>query len=143
MNRPMFLLTFPSDRSRSGFTSTELVVASGLLVTVMAIMAPLAVRTSRLWQDSRRQQLAVEELAGEIERLTALDSAARTEAMQSLSPSESLASAAPSAEIQAETVTDDEGTRIILTLNWNELDYPRAPIQLVGWLDPLPLEETP
>ena len=137
-----------NDRTRCGFTSTELVVASGLLVTVMSIMAPLAVRTSRLWQDSRRQQLALQELAGEIERLTALDSAARAEAMQSLSPSESLVNAAPNAEISAETVGDEEGTRIVLTLNWNELDYPRAPIRLVGWLDPLPpdplaAEQTP
>ncbi len=120
------------------------VVASGLLVTVMAIMAPLAVRTSRLWQDSRHQQVALEELAGELERLTALDSPERTEAMRSLTPSDTLAIAAPHAEITAATVADSEGTRIVLTLNWNELDYPRAPLQLVGWLDPLPpLEETP
>lgn len=131
------------DRRRPGFTSTELVVASSLLVAVMAIMAPLAVRTARLWQESRHQQLAMEDLAGELERLTALDPAARTEAMQSISPSESIAVAAPNAEIKAETVRDEEGSRIILTLNWNESDYPRAPLRLVGWLDPLPLEATP
>lgn len=129
---------FPIDRKRCAFTSIEMVVASGLLVSVMAIMAPLAVRTSRLWQDSRRQQIALQELTTEIERLTALDSAARADAMQSLSPSESLISAAPNVVIKAETVVDNEGTRIVLTLDWNELDYPRAPMRLVGWLDPLP-----
>ena len=135
--------TFRFVRPRTGFTSTELVVACSLLVVVMSVIGPVAVRTGRLWQDSRHQQLALVELSSEIERLTALDATARAAAMQSLSPSQSLALAAPNAAIEAETLSDDDGTRIVLTLNWNESDYPRSPVRLVGWLNPLPTEQTP
>ncbi len=114
-----------------------------MLVVVMSVIGPVAVRTSRLWQDSRHQQLALIELESEIERLTALDPQARTEAMESLTPSPALKLAAPNAEIEAESLRDVDGTRIVLTLNWNESDYPRAPVQLVGWLDPLTQEATP
>lgn len=133
---------FKPDRTRKGFTSTELVVASSLLVAVMSIVSPLAVRTTRLWKDSRDQQLALSELTGEVERLTAMDALAREAAIESLQPSAALAKAAPLAKIQVETIHDDEGKRIVLTLDWNQPNLPRAPVRLVGWLDPLPLEAT-
>jgi Tfp pilus assembly protein PilV len=126
---------------RRGFTTTEIMVACSLLVGSMAIVGPLAARTTRLWQDSRHQQLALQELASELERLTALDSKDRTVAMESLTPSASLAAAAPNAEVVAEIVTDGDGTRMILTLHWNQSDQPRAPLRLVGWLAPLPPED--
>jgi Tfp pilus assembly protein FimT len=138
----MISLTPKNDRIRSGFTSTELVVASSLLVALMSIMGPLAIRSARLWKDSRHQELALETLAGEIERLTAMNSDARTEAMESLTVSDLLSNAAPNATINAAIIQDEAGTRIELTLDWNQTDYPRAPLRLVGWLDPFPTEES-
>ena len=55
---------------RSGTTMTELMVAAILMVSTMAIVAPLTVRTGRLWQDIRHHQLAVDTLSNELERLS-------------------------------------------------------------------------
>ena len=128
---------------RQGFTSTELVVASSLLVGLMGVVGPLAVRSSRLWMESRHHQLALEELTGELERLTAMDSRARANAVESLEPSVLLLNAAPNAEIEAETLRDQDGERLALTLHWNRGDHPRAPLRLVAWLDPLATEASP
>jgi Tfp pilus assembly protein FimT len=130
-------------RFHRGFTSTELVVASSLLVALMGVVGPLAVRNSRLWIESRHHQLALEELTGELERLTAMDSTARAKAIESLKPSGLLLNAAPDATIEAETLWDQDGERLVLTLRWNRGDHPRAPLRLVAWLDPLATEANP
>jgi hypothetical protein len=130
-------------RTRTGFTSTELVVASSLLVAVMAVIGPLTVRNVRLLRDARHQQLALEELSSEMERLTALQGDARVQAIEDLAPSQWLAAAAPDVEIKGEMVDDTDGNRLILSLDWNQPNYPRAPVRLVGWLNPLPGEATP
>jgi type II secretory pathway pseudopilin PulG len=130
-------------RRRSGFTSTEVVVAASLLAAAMGIVGPLAVQTTRLAQDSRQQRLALDELSDQIERLTALDPPSRSDALQQLQVSEALSYAAPEATIQGETLRDADGVRLVLTLQWNHPSRPRAPVQLVGWLDPLPQESSP
>jgi hypothetical protein len=130
-------------RLRWAFTSTELVVASSLLVALMGVVSPLAVRSTRLWIESRHHQLALEELTGELERLTAMDSLARANAIESLEPSGRLLDAAPSATIEAEMLQDQDGERLVLTLRWNRDDHPRAPLRLVAWLDPLATEVSP
>lgn len=130
-------------RTREAFTSVEVTVASTLLVVIMSTIGPLAIRTTRIWQDSRHQQLALEELTGQIERLIALSPSDRTEAMQTLTPSQALATAAPNAEIIGQTLQNSESTRIVLKLRWNQPNYPRADLTLVGWVDPLPQGETP
>lgn len=128
---------------RFGFTSTEMVVACSLLTAAMAVVGPMAVRTTRLWKDSRHQQLALEELTGQLERLTAMEPRERAAAMGSLSPSDALLAAAPFAEIQGETIRDQDGTRIVLTLDWHTAGMPQSPLRLVGWLDPLTTEDAP
>ncbi len=134
--------TFESS-SRQGFTSTELVVASSLLVGLMGVVGPLAVSSTRLWIESRHHQLALQELTSELERLTAMDSRARANAVKSIEPSAFLLNAAPKAEIEAETLRDQDGERLALTLHWNRDDHPRAPLRLVAWIDPLPTEVSP
>ena len=131
------------NRSRSGFTSTELVVASSLMVATMAIIGPLAFRTSRLWKDTRDQQLAMQALSAELERLTALDPATRAQQIDNLTPSESLRLVAPDANLSAAIVENDDGVQLVVSLDWNQPNAPRAPLKLVGWLDTLPQEETP
>ena len=126
---------------RSGFTLTELVVSATLLVTIMGIVAPLTVRSGRLWQDSRHRQLAMDELTNQLERLTALPPQQRQRAIADLVPPPHLRAAMPSAVITAETIRDEEGTRLVLRLI-RDGDGPKlrspSPITLVGWLDPLP-----
>jgi hypothetical protein len=137
----MFSTSFHFNRSRPAFTSTELIVASTLMVATMGIIGPLAVRTARLWQSSRHQQVAIEALSDELERLTALEPEARSEAIRNLSPSEALKLAAPDARLTAAVIQDSEGTQLVVTLDWNQPNELRAPLKLVGWLDPLPQED--
>lgn len=139
----MFPRMLMMNRSRSGFTSTELVVAASLMVATMAIIAPLAFRTSRLWHDTRHQQLAMEALSAELERLTALDPDIRRQQIENLTPSESLLLAAPDAKLSAAIVENEDGTQLVVSLDWNQPNTSRAPLKLVGWLDPLPQEKTP
>ena len=130
-------------RTREAFTSIEVTVAATLLVAIMSMVGPLAIRTTRIWRDSRHHQLAMEELTGQIERLIALSPSDRTEAMQTLAPSRALATAAPEAEIIGQLIQDSESTRIVLKVRWNQPNYPRADLTLVGWVDPLPQGENP
>jgi hypothetical protein len=134
---------FLPNRPRQAFTSTELIVASTLMVATMGIIGPLAVRAARLWQSSRHQQVAIEALSDELERLTAMESDVRSEAIQNLIPSEALRLAAPDALLTAEVMKDSDGTRLVVTLDWNQPDEFRPPLKLVGWLDPLPQEDAP
>jgi hypothetical protein len=103
----------------------------------MSVVASLTVHCGRLWQDTRHQQLVMDELSNELERLISLDSDERDKAIALLAPSEHLQSTLPSAEIIAETVRDTDGVRLVLSLNWDRPGNPR-PVTFVGWLDPLP-----
>jgi hypothetical protein len=125
---------------RNAFTLTELVVAAALMVSVMAVIAPLTVHSARLLQDTRHQQLVMDELSNELERLTMLAPDERDKAIAELVPSEHVRWMLPSAEITAETVRDEDGVRLVLSLNWDRPGRPR-PITFVGWLDSTPGEE--
>ena len=122
--------------ARGGATVTELVVSASLLVTGMAVVAPLAVQSSRLWQDTRVHYMVIDELSGQLERLIHLDPIRREQAMESLQPSDHIKSTLPSAEIEARVVRDGRGLRIVVSLDWDRLGDPK-PVSLVGWLDPI------
>jgi hypothetical protein len=123
---------------RNASSLTELVVAATLTVTVMSIIASLTVRCGRLWQDTRHQQLVMDELSNQLERLSSLPADQRDRALTQLAPSQHLRSALPSAEITAETIRDDHGVRLVLSLNWDRPGNP-LPVTFVGWIDPLPV----
>ena len=120
---------------RSGFTSTELVVACSLLVAATSAIATLAVKTTRLWQDSRHQQIAIEELSSELDRLIALDPTTRIVAMQNVTPSEILQEICPSVTLSA-SWEDEARSAIQLKLNWNTVQ-PKASVELTGWINPI------
>ena len=120
----------------------ELVVAATLLVTVLSVATNLTVRSGRLWQDSRHYRLALDELTNQLERLTALPSDQRSEALTQLAPSAELAAALPHPEFTADTLDDELGTRLILRLNWDRQGKSK-PVTLVGWIASLPTDATP
>lgn len=125
-----------SVRHRRGFTLTELVVASLLLISMMAIVAPLTVRSARLWRDTRHQQLALDELSNQIEFLSALDDAERERELESLQASEEFRQAIPSAVLSGETQSDPDGSRLVMTLKWQRSPGQNRSVSLVGWLEP-------
>ncbi|MGB1925214.1 MAG: hypothetical protein ACPHL6_01705 [Rubripirellula sp.] len=118
--------------NRNAFTSTELVVACSLLVTSISTVAMIAVKTTRIWQDSRHQQIALEELSSQIDRLTSLSPKARTDAIRELKPSDLLIAISPNVTITA-TWDNEEKTAIKLQVDWNSVQ-PKAPVRLIGWV---------
>lgn len=118
---------------------TDLVVGATLLVALISFVAPLAVRTGRLWQDTDRTRLALDELSNQLERITRLEESELPAALESLTPSPHLAKRLPSATIEGETITDTDGTRVVLSLHWDRVGLAK-PITLVGWVDSLPVE---
>lgn len=120
---------------RSGLLMTEVLVAAVVLVAVISVLTQLMIRGGRLQMDARRYQVALDELSNQIDRLTALNEDARNRALQALTPSPDAAATLPSAKLQAKTINDAAGHRLVLSLAWDRFGE-RRPITLVGWLPP-------
>lgn len=117
-----------------------MVVASTLLMAVMAIVTPTAIRNAQLARDTRDQSIAMDELANEMERLTSLDENQRNLEMQNLVVSDHLREILHDAEMTAREVSDNDGHRIVLSMQWERIGDPK-PISLVGWVDPISSKE--
>jgi len=116
---------------------TDLVVGATLLVGVMSFVAPLAVRSGRLWQDSRHYRLALDELSNQLERLTSLDESERNAALADLSVSPRVRDRLPNPVLEGHSIHDRDGARLVLQLQWDRVG-PAKPVTLVAWIDPLP-----
>ena len=135
----------PSQVNRRGFSLIELIVAATLLISAMSVVAPLAVRSARLQQDSQHYQLALDELSNQLEWLTSLDAEALETALAELTPSSTVRDVLPNPVLGAETIVDDDGRRLVLQLQWDRVG-PALPLTLVAWLEPPatpPEESTP
>lgn len=124
-------------RKRNGVTTTELVVAATLLVSVISLITPLTVRMGRIWQDARQIRLALGELSNQMERLTSMNAGQRETAIASLSPSIEIRHALPEARLHVQTIQDEDGTRLVISLQWKRAQ-PSNPISLEGWVDAQP-----
>lgn len=122
---------------RRGYAMTDLVVAATLLVGIISFVAPLAVRSGRLWQDSRHYRLALDELSNQLERLTNMDEARRKAALAELSVSSQVRDRLPNPVLHGRSIDDSDGARLVLQLQWDRVG-PAKPLTLVAWIDPLP-----
>ncbi len=118
--------------NRNGVTLIELIVAATLLITGTTIVGQLTVATGRVWQRTRHERLASEELSNQLGRIVSLSVDRRDEAITSLSPSQLLTETLPGAELAASRVADEQGDRLELVLRWP--DRPNG-IRIVGWLE--------
>ena len=123
-----------SFQSRHGLTMTEVVVAATLVVSMIGFVAPLTVRIGRVWQSTRQYRLAFNELANQMELLTSLGVLGCDVALTNLKPSASAAKSLPEARLVGELVRDQDGTRLILSIDWDRGSQ-SVPLSLVGWLD--------
>ena len=119
-------------KSRSGITLVELMVAAALVVSGLAIIGKLSIASGRMWQQTRHEQVALEELSNQLERLIALPPAQRGDAIAQLKPSAFAAERLPGVTIAAQSLEDHAGQRIALQINWNRF-FPAKPLTLVGW----------
>jgi len=127
---------FSPNRHR-GFTVLEVVVAAVLVLALLSVTAPLIIQTGRMWQQTRHHQLAVDELAGQLDRLVSLPADRRDAALGSLTVDPDVARSLTGASLGGEVIDDDDGRRIRLRLQWQRRGDP-PPIHLVAWIDPRP-----
>ncbi len=120
-------------RPRGGLALNELIVAGALLIVGMGVSLRGYVACGQLWQDTRHQQLALDELAGHLERLAALEPNQRSAALQQLQPSAAVAQQLPGARLIAQVEQDADGERVLLGLQWDRRGDP-PPVRLCGWL---------
>lgn len=120
--------------SRCGLTITEVVVAATLVVSMIGLVAPLTVRIGRIWQSTRQYRLAFNELANQMELLSSLEVAQCEASLPSLQPSANVVQSLPGAKLEGEMIRDQDGTRLVLSLNWDRGSQ-SVPISLVGWLN--------
>lgn len=119
---------------RRGMTSFELVVAFGLLVAAMGSTLPLYVRHQRLLSESRRERVALEELANLGERIAA----GGRSGLDGLVPSATAERRLPGVALTTARETTSLGERVILSLSWNEVGRREHPLRLAVWLPPSP-----
>ena len=122
---------------RKALMTTELLVAAMLLVTVMSVVATLAVQSGRLWQGSQHYRIALDELTNQLDRLTSLEPEQLETALAELAPSAQASQALPDVALAAETVTDADGQRLILRIDWRRCGNTK-PLELTAWINPLP-----
>ncbi len=122
---------------RLGATLTELVVAGGLLVTALGLVATTVAAGSKLQRVEREQMLAVDELSLQLEQLISAtpDTLALTLGQLQVSPWAQ--EALDGAKLTGDLVHDDFGSRVELRLDWNRWGGhagETTPLIAVGWL---------
>ena len=118
---------------RRGITSFELVAAFSLLVAAMASTLPLYVRHQRLLSESRRERVAMEELANQAERITAGGADVDVEG---LTLSETARRRLPGVALATTREATSLGERVLLSLSWADTGRREHPLKLAVWLPP-------
>lgn len=118
---------------RRGSTATEVLVAATLLLGMIGLVVPTAVRTGKIWRDTRQFQIATNELANQFETLSQLPLADLQAAIPSLKVAEHVASSLPNPELTAVVQQDTDGNHLTLSLTWDRGPHAQ-PLQLTGWL---------
>lgn len=131
--------------ARAGFTLFELLVAFSILSVIVSVSGGLLVRHKRLLASARHQRIAVEELANQMDRLTALDRGAREAFLAAPEPSAFAAALLPGATLAAavDPPAGALGRRIVLSIEWEEPGRRGRPLRLAGWLHDVPGETAP
>ena len=124
----------PNTCPRRGTMAVELMVAASLVACMIGILAPLAVRASRVAMGARQVRLALSELSNQLDRLTTLQLDQIDEALEDLEVSEEVSRVLPEAKLRGNLISDDDGSRLVLSIDW-ERPTEAPPISLVGWID--------
>lgn len=115
---------------RAGVSLVELIVASTLMVTALTVTAKLTVSGGRMWQETRRDRVALEELSNQLDRLLSLPRRERDGEVASLAVSAEARAVLGDSELTGERLADEAGRRLVLRLRWGNRPKPMV---LVGW----------
>ncbi len=141
MQRRSYDQTAHDAGGRGGYSLVEMVVAGIVLGVVMTVSLQLLAATSRQQRYAERRQLAAEELANLMERLSAapyetLDGAAQESWTLSDAVTAHLRDAELGIDIQS-TGDDLGGKQISLSLRWRDAgDVMVTPVRLTTWVYP-------
>jgi len=111
----------------------EVVAASSLTVVALASITPLFVRQARLLSESRRERIALEELANQAERIAAMPAGDLDRLLSALALSPLASHHLPNARLEAVRGDSPLGPTITLRLGWNAPGRLDHPLTLVTW----------
>lgn len=128
----------PATVRRRGFTLLECVVAGALMLVVLALATQLFLWDSRERREVWRRQVAQQEAANALERLSlAPYDAISTKSLAEVRLSEEAQAWLPEGAIQAtasDVTVPRTGRRIDVQVRWGAAgDAPIAPVRLSGW----------
>lgn len=112
---------------------TECLVAASVLMLGIGIVAKSNSSLMRLWEDTRYQQLAMDELANQLSYLTRLADEDLQQALGQLAVSPDIAATLIDARLEGNRIQDEFGDRIELSIQWQQL-APNLPLKLTGWI---------
>jgi len=118
---------------RRGFSMLEVVAASSLTVVALASITPLFVRQARLLSESRRERIALEELANQAERIAALPASDLDRHLMALTISPLASRHLPDARLDAIRGSSPLGPTVTIRLGWNAPGRLDHPLTLVTW----------
>lgn len=121
-------------RRRRGFSMVEVMGTLALLMAAMAATMPLFVRHGRLLAESRRERIAIEELANQAERLAAVAPADLEAHLAALAVSPLARERLPGARLTAARGDSPLGERVVLALAWDAAGRREHPLTLAVWL---------
>ena len=121
-------------RRRRGFSMVEVTGTLALLMAAMAATMPLFVRHGRLLAESRRERIAIEELANQAERLAAVAPADLEAHVAALAASPLARERLPGARLTAARGDSPLGERVVLALAWDAAGRREHPLTLAVWL---------
>ena len=124
----------PSPTRRDGLMQLELLVAAILLITLVGILSTIGFRLTRIAKDSKNYQIALHELANQMEVLQRLAPEDRAAALRELQISSEVSRTLSDCQISAEEIADRFGRRLRLQIVWPKTPT-LPPVELVGWLD--------
>ena len=128
---------FVRSANRWGFSMLEVLAAASLTVMALAAITPLFARQVRLVAETRRERIALEELANQAERLAAVPRDAVDGYLARLAPSPLASDRLPAARLAVDRGgMSPLGERILLKLSWQSPGRADHPLTLAIWLPP-------
>jgi hypothetical protein len=116
-----------------GMIATETLVAAGLLISLIGLIGTFAYRIARIEKGTQQVQAAVSEMANQLDRLVSTEPAARSSAISTLAVAPELDSILPNATLNAKEIQDQDGARIVLSLDWDR-GSPSKPLTMTAWI---------
>jgi type II secretory pathway pseudopilin PulG len=128
---------FVRSAHRRGFSILEVLAAASLTVVALAAITPLFARQVRLVAETRRERIALEELANQAERLAAVPRDALDGYLARLAPSPLARDRLPAARLTVDRGgMSPLGERLLLAVSWQSPGRADRPLTLAIWLPP-------